>query len=150
MTIHVAYPMPLISDIITRLNDKTVFSKIDPAKAFHQIPVHPDDICKTAVITPFGLFEYIKMPFCHCNAAQSFQRYIDHVLRNLDFARPYLDGILIFFRNSKHLHEVLQCLNDHNLLINTKKCEYFSSEVKFLGHLIFSEGIVQCLKKSTT
>ena len=96
MTIHDAYLMPLISDIITRLNGKTVFSKIDLAKAFHQIPVHPDDVCKTAIIALFGLFEYIKMPFGLSNAAQSFQHYTDHVLCYLDFASPYLDDILIF------------------------------------------------------
>ena len=115
MTIHDSYPIPLISDIITRLNSKTVFSKIDLAKAFHQIPVHPDDVCKIAVITQFGLFEYIKMPFGLRNAAQSFKRHIGHVLRNLDFAHPYLDDIFIFSDNTlshtKHLHEVLQRLN---------------------------------------
>ena len=137
--------MPLITDILTKLNKKTVFSKIDLAKAFHQIPVNPDDICKTAVITPFGLFEYLKMPFGLRNAAQSFQRHIDYVLRDLDFVRAYMDDILVFSQDVRshadHLHAVFQRLNDNNLLINEKKCEYFSSEVKFLGHSISLDGI---------
>ena len=77
--------MMLISDILTKLNNKTCFSKIDLKKAFHQIPMNPDDICKTAVITSFGLFEYLKIPFGLRNAAQTFPRHIDHVLRGLDF-----------------------------------------------------------------
>ena len=151
LTIHDAYPMPLISDILTRLNKKTVFSKIDLAKAFHQIPVNPADICKTAVITPFGLFEYLKMPFGLRNAAQSFQRHIDYVLRDLDFTRPYLDDILVFSEDShshtEHLHQAFQRLNDNNLLINQKKCEYFSLEVKFLGHSLSSKGVGTLPKK---
>ena len=121
--------MPLITDILTKLHNKKIFSKIDLTKAFHQIPVNPDDICKTAVITPFRLFEYLKMPFCLRNAAQSFQAHIDHVLRGLDFVRPYLDDILAFSDNvtshTEHLHITFRRLNENNLLINKKKCEYF-------------------------
>jgi len=101
VTIHDAYPMPLISDILTKLNNKTCFSKINLKKAFHQIPMNPDDIGKTAVITLFGLFEYLKMPFGLSNAAQTFQRYIDHVLRGLDFVSPYLDDILVFSEDTE-------------------------------------------------
>ena len=143
--IHDAYPMPLISDILTKLNNKTCFSKIDLKKAFHQIPMNPDDICKTAVITPFGLFEYLKMPFGLRNAAQTFQRHIDHVLRGLDFVSPYLDDILVFSEDTAshldHLHTIFQRLNDNNLLINANKCAYFASEVQFLGHSISSFGV---------
>ena len=50
------------------------------------------------------------MPFGLRNAAQSFQYHIDHVLRDLDFVRPYLDDILIFSDDShshaEHLHQV--------------------------------------------
>jgi len=57
--------------------------------------MNPDDIWKTAVITPFGLFEYFKIPFDLRNEAVSFQQHIDYVLRGLDFASPYLDNILV-------------------------------------------------------
>lgn len=145
ITIHDSYPMPLITDIMNSLHGKYVFSKIDLLKAFHQIPVSPEDIPKTAVITPFGLFEYLMMPFGLRNAAQSFQRHIDTVLRDCDYARPYLDDILIFSPDNSshqtHLHNVLQKLHDNNLLINMGKCEFFSEEVQFLGHLISSKGV---------
>ena len=41
----------------------TVFTKIDLRKGYHQIPVNPADVPKTAIVTPFGLFEYLRMGF---------------------------------------------------------------------------------------
>jgi hypothetical protein len=65
------YPIPHIQDFTQGLEGMKVFAKIDLMRAFHQIPIHPDDIEKTAVITPFGLFEFLRMPFGLRNAAQT-------------------------------------------------------------------------------
>jgi len=90
------YPIPHLQDITSRLSGSVVFSKVDLVKAFHQIPVAPEDIAKTAITTPFGLYEFKRMPFRLRNAAQSFQRLMDILLRDCDFVIAYMDDILVF------------------------------------------------------
>ncbi len=80
------YPLPNILDFADRLSGCTVFTKIDLRKGYWQIPVRPEDRPKMAVITPFGLFEFLRMPFGLRNAGSSFQRMMDRVLTGLPFA----------------------------------------------------------------
>ena len=98
-----------------------------------------------AVITPFGLFEFVQMPFGLQNIAQTFQRFLDQVLRGLTFAYNYIDDLLIASVDSEehkiHLLMVFECLQDHWILIIVSKCEVGIPQLQFLGHQIDSQGI---------
>ncbi|VDP90577.1 unnamed protein product [Echinostoma caproni] len=56
-------PIPHIHDFTACLYGNTIFSKLPLLRAYYQVPVDSDDIPKTAVITPFGLFDFLRMPF---------------------------------------------------------------------------------------
>jgi len=67
------YTCPNMADLTSRLEGCTIFSKLDLRKGYHQVPMDPESLRKTAIITPFGLFEFLRMPFGLCNAGQTFQ-----------------------------------------------------------------------------
>lgn len=143
-TIPDKYPIRHIQDFAHNLSDCKIFSTIDLVKAYNQLPVFEQDIPKTAITTPFGLFEFPYMTFGLRNAAQTFQRFIDEVTRGLDFCYPYLDDILIFSKDEtlheKHLRELFTRLQEYGILINVSKCQFGVAEVTFLGYHISQNG----------
>ncbi len=104
-----------------------------------------EDIAKTAIITPFGLFEFTRMPFGLRNAGMTFQRLMDSLLGNLPFAFVYLDDILVASpdpsSHRRHLETVFAILQNNGLVVNADKCLFNLSEVDFLGHRLTSKGI---------
>ena len=99
----------------------SVFYVVDLTRRFHQIPMSEEGIPKTAIITPFGLFEFLRMPFGLKNAAQAFQRLMDGILRDVNFVFVYLDDILIASpdeeTHKKHLKSLFQLLSSHGVMI---------------------------------
>jgi len=145
VTIPDRYPIPNLQHIHHRLANSVIFSKLDIVKAYHFIPVRPEDIPKTAICTPFGLFEYTRMPFGMRNSAGTFQRFINNVLGDLDFTTAYIDDILIFSKSEseheKHLHTIFQRLDSVGLKLNANKCQFSKPEVDFLGYAVNAKGI---------
>ena len=106
----------------------------------------PEDVPKTAVITPFGLFEFLRMPFGLKNAAQAFQRFMDEVCRGLEeFLFVYIDDILIASSNAKehrrHLRLLFQRLAKYGLIVNVAKCVFGVDAIDFLGHRVTAQPL---------
>ena len=145
MTKDDRYPLPHIQDLNSHLTGCKIFSKIDLVRGYHQIPMAPSSIPKTAIITAFGLWEFLRMPFGLKNAGQAFQRLMDGVLRDVPCTFVYLDDILISSKSPEehheHLRQVFQLLSSNGLVINKAKCIFGTQELDFLGHRISAEGV---------
>ena len=144
-TVPDKYPVPNIRDFTNNVAGSHVFSTLDLVKGYYQVEMFPDDIPKTAIITPFGLFEFVRMPFGLRNAGSTFQRLMDRVLVGLPFIFVYLDDVLIaspdHASHRHHLREVFGRLRENGLTINPKKSVFGQEEVKFLGHRVSASGI---------
>uniref|UniRef100_A0A9J8AN32 ribonuclease H n=1 Tax=Cyprinus carpio carpio TaxID=630221 RepID=A0A9J8AN32_CYPCA len=142
-----AFPLPRIDESFDALQGACYFSTIDLASGYHQVAMAEGDRHKTAFSTPFGLYEFLRMPFGVCNGPATFQRLMQATMNDLVFQilLVYLDDILVysstFQEHLVRLETVLRRLQDTGLKIKLEKCHLLQSEVVFLGHQISADGI---------
>ncbi len=138
------YPLPNMQDLSNSLHGCTVFSKIDLVKGCHQIPVATGDIPTTAMITPFGLFEYLFTPFGLSNAAQTFQRMMDRTTDGLQGVFAYMDDSRVGSPDRqtqlRHLEAFFNALATNGLAINLEKCVFAALSLEIHGHMISATG----------
>ena len=146
VTVKNKYPLPRIDDLFDQLRGARCFSKIDLRTGYHQLRVREQDIPKTAFRASRGLYEFVVMPFGLTNAPAAFMDLMNRIFHlYLDqFIIVFMDDILIYSsfeaKHEHHLRIALQTLREHRLYAKFSKCEFWMSEVKFLGHVV--SGII--------
>ena len=145
-------PFLNIANFTSRIAGSRVLLKLNLQKSYYQVPVAPEDIQKTAIITPFMMYEFLIMPFGLRNAGNTFQCLMDQVLGDLPFCFVYVDDILIFSQDLlshvDNLREVFHLCQKHGLTIGLSKCEFAVSKIEFLGLLLSVDGCSTLAKHS--
>ena len=138
-------PMPRVEDIFSKLNGAKYFTTLDRYTGYLHIPIDEDSIPKTAFTSPFGKYEYLKVPIGLAQAPAYFQELLYKVLKDLLFTIAYLDTIIIYSKTAKehldHWQQVFNKCHDAKLTMKLSKCHFFSKEIQYLGHVLSTTGM---------
>ena len=120
--------MPKEEDIFSKLNGATYFTTLDLQAGYHHIPFDKPSIPKTAFNSPFGKYEYVKVPFGLAQAPTYFQELMTDILKDFSFAIAYLDDIIIFSKTLQehlsHIRKVFKKLRSAKLSMKMSKCNF--------------------------
>ena len=120
------WPMPKVEDIFSKLNGVTYFTTLDLRAGYHHKPLDKSSIPKTAFNSPFGKFEYMKVPFGLAQAPAYFQELMTGILKDFPFTIAYLDDIIIFSKTPQehllHIRMVFKKPKLANLSMKKSKC----------------------------
>ncbi len=147
VTKPIAFPMPRISDLLNSIGQTRVISSIDLKSAYHQLDIHPDSRSKTAFTVGQSRYEFNRVPFGLQESVGFFTSVINDVLYDVLGASviAYMDDILIFSKDNethmRKIRDVLKKLTEANLKIKLRKCKFFTTEVKFLGYKVTTNGM---------
>ena len=150
LNIHVIparHPQPNIRDIHrVSLTGAKFFSRLDLTKAYYHIQLSAASRPLTATITPWGLYQYCRLPMGLKDSAAIFQRCVEQALSGIVRCVTYIDDILVFGESREEhdstLSDVLARLHQHNFRLNLSKCEFNRQCISFLGNM-FSYGYMQ-------
>jgi hypothetical protein len=141
------YPLPRIDSLFDAMYGCSVFSSLDLQSGYHQILIHPDDIPKTAFVTPLGQYQFKVLCFGLTNAPATFQRIMNRIFESQLYKSVvvYLDDVCVMSRSLEehavHLDETLSVLRDNQFFANKKKCYFARTSIKYLGHVVSGDGI---------
>ena len=136
-----AYPMPRVEDLIDRVGNATYITTLDLTKGYWQVPVAVGDRPKTAFTTPYGLYQFMRMPFGLQGAPATFQRMVDKLFQGLEgLIGAYMDDVIVFSTSwDDHLHHlssVLGRIQGAGLAIRKRKCQFAMAECGYLDYRV--------------
>ena len=139
------HPLPKVDDILAQLAGAKVFSKLDANSGFWQIPLAEKSRLLTTFITPFGRYCFNKLPFGITSAPEHFQKRMSNILNGLEGVLGLIDDILIFGKDmSEHdqrLEAAMTRIQNAGVTLNSTKCAFRKTQLKFLGHIVDQDGI---------
>jgi hypothetical protein len=147
------YPIPLIQDILLKLEGFKYATSLDLNMGYYHIKLDPQSRKLCTIVLPWGKYEYDSLPMGLCNSPDVFQEKISTLMSGLEFVRAYiLDDLLIISQSSwkdqlEKLEEILIRLTDAGLKVNAVKSFFGEAQVEYLGYLITRAGIQPVAKK---
>src|ERR1700744_4766653 len=148
ITIPDRYPLPLIQELVDKVKDAEIFTKLDLREGYNNIRFKEGEEHKAAFKTNQGLFEPTVMPFGLKNAPAVFQRMMNTQFTDImatGHVVIYMDDILIanqdLLTHWETVHKVLQRLEKLDLYLKPSKCIFETNRVEFLG-VILEKGTV--------
>ena len=139
------HPLPKVDDVLAQLSGATLFSKLDANSGFWQIPLAPSSRHLTTFITPFGRYEFNKLPFGISSAPELFQKRMGKMLAGLDGVVCLIDDVLVFAGDQEEhdarLTAVLRRIQSAGATLNLEKCSFRQKELRFLGHILGQDGL---------
>ena len=146
-TISDSYPLPLIPEMLERLSQATIFTRLDLRGAYNLIRMREGDEWKTTFLTRYGAYESLVMPFGLKTAPSTFAWFMQSIFHDMidRFVIIYLDDLLIYSldqsTHDSHVAAVLQRLRENQLYAKLEKCAFDLTSLNFLGYQISSAGI---------
>ncbi|XP_028517114.1 uncharacterized protein LOC110246493 [Exaiptasia diaphana] len=140
------HPIPRVQDILDNLGGNTWFSMLDQGKAYHQGFIAPDSRHLTAFVTPWGLWEWVRVPFGLKNAVAEYQRFMENSLSGLrdTICVPYIDDVIVYSKtfeeHIEHIRATLRRLRESGVKLKARKCRLFQREVTCLGRVVSANG----------
>ena len=136
------FPLPLIYKMVDASAGHGMLSFLDAFLGYHQIPMHPSDVEKTAFITPHVLFCYNVISFGLKNVGAMYQRLVTNMFRPLlgKTMEVYINDMLVKSKecldHAGHLQEAFELLRAYGMKLNPSKCAFGVSAGRFLGFVV--------------
>ena len=146
------FPLPKIADLLQKLTGFTYATALDLSMGYYHIPLDEESAKLCTTILPWGKYQYLRLPMGIKNSPDIFQAIMADLLGDLDFARAYIDDILIVSNGSFQDHldkiqQVLQRIQTAGFRANVRKCSFAEAELDYLGYWLTRQGIQPQPKK---